>query len=167
MSLSTLRRPHLLSHKTFLRTLYSVKNSRDKVLSALDHANRNQLRVLLRLVTAVANYKILLTKQRHKRLLLPYKEIIREIGRNLEGLLTSRRDTILCVLQPLAPVLRYFLSPLFCAAEFVKAEPTGGSRSDSDSSSSTSDSDSDSDSGTESVSDSTTEGSSGDEQGDE
>ena len=115
-----LKKGHLKSHKTFLRFLYSIANSRKKVISAFRSANVNQLRVCLRLVAAVAIKEVRLTKTLHRTYLKRFQSVIRDILLNFETYIKANKETIVPLLIALSSVFRYIVVPLFTTPAHVE-----------------------------------------------
>ena len=119
----TLKRSHLVTHKQWLKALYSNHKSKHNVASMIESATTHQLRCLLRLADAVLTREVLLLRESDAKALFKHANTLRGIHQRLPQLLSSKRADAIGVLKPLSASMRPLLSPLFEAPSYLRNNP--------------------------------------------
>lgn len=117
----------LVKSKSFLESVFK-SSSKKQTVTALKDSSLTDLRTLCRLIKSVTERSIPLCKSRHRQRLADFKLQIRHIVANLTSLVKQNKDTLLLLLVELAPILRYFVMPLFYTDCIPASEPVASSQ---------------------------------------
>ena len=113
--------------------LFGLKKDVSKILSALEHSNLNQLKVLVRIFDSAGRGEVSLCSFKEREKLREHKDDVRAVIRGGKELIAGKREPLLQALIPLASALHIVLAPIFIPAEHVSAQTSSSSEGDSNS----------------------------------